>query len=256
MIIRKMTDQFAVIDDFLEPKQFELLWRYFQTAFYLSVDYHGLKGHWRLDDGRVMRTADIYYGENEQDIKRAFKGTLIYPTQLGIDLLIRRVIEQAPKFKDLIGSEGTDWASITAGTRLYERNSSLYWHRDSPISLTGSCTYYGHPTWNIQWGGELYIADEIEKPIPANYGPYINPPVNVMGTQEKVSIPPHLDNKEANKILMESGMGHFVMPKPNRIVILKTGTPHMLTKVNSAAGDHVRASTTLFFKRPGFDLAG
>ena len=50
---------------------------------------------------------------------------------------------------------------------------------------------------------------------------------------------------------MESGMGHFIMPKPNRLVVMKTGNPHMINKVQPAAGDHVRASVTLFLIRPG-----
>lgn len=61
----------------------------------------------------------------------------------------------------------------------------------------------------------------------------------------------HLDNTEVNEALMEQGMGYYVMPKPNRLVVMKTGNPHMISKVQPAAGDHIRASVTLFLIRPG-----
>lgn len=45
------------------------------------------------------------------------------------------------------------------------------------------------------------------------------------------------------------GCGNFIMPKPNRLVILGAA-PHMVTRVNAAAGASVRASAAGFFLRP------
>jgi hypothetical protein len=75
-------------------------------------------------------------------------------------------------------------------------------------------------------------------------------PKPVMG-RGLTQISGHLDNREVNAALMEFGMGHYVMPKPNRLVVMRTGNPHMISKIHPAAGDHVRASVTLFLIRPG-----
>ena len=48
---------------------------------------------------------------------------------------------------------------------------------------------------------------------------------------------------------MRHGVGRLVLPKPNRLVVIKGGTPHCGAKVREAAGNHVRASVSGFFKR-------
>ena len=70
-----------------------------------------------------------------------------------------------------------------------------------------------------------------------------------------VQLSSHLDNSEVNETLMEAGVGYFIMPKPNRLVIMKTGNPHMISKVQPTAGDHVRVSVTMFLIRPGQENA-
>jgi hypothetical protein len=60
----------------------------------------------------------------------------------------------------------------------------------------------------------------------------------------------HLDNRDANELLMARGVGSYVVPKPNRLVVIKGGTPHAIAKVRASAGRHVRASIGGFFKRP------
>lgn len=245
-----MNEQFMVIDDFLEPEEFEQLWRWFQVAPFFNNDLRGLHGAWRLDDGRVMRGPDIYYGALASRIAEAQRGTFAYPTGTAIDLLVRRFVAQGAQYRALVGVEGEEWRTLAIAPRLYERNSGLYWHRDSPSIVTGSCTFYAHPEWNVQWGGELFIAHESARAIPDDYGPHMIEPKDVMG-RGLVQLSGHLDNREVNRALMESGMGHYVMPKPNRLVVMRTGNPHMISKVQPAAGDHVRASLTLFLIRPG-----
>lgn len=248
--------QFMIVDDFLPAEQMEKVWLYFQTAPFINNDFRGLRGAWRLDDGRVMRAQDVYYSPIARELTRQMQDAVLpYPTSMGIDLVIRNFAEHGVKFSGLVGEEGKDWRTLVAAPRLYERNSSLYWHRDTPSVVTGSCTYYAHPEWNVQWGGELYIADASALDIPDGFGPSMRPPQDVMGLG-RMQVSGHLDNREVNAMLMESGYGHYVMPKPNRLVVMKTGNPHMITKIQPAAGDHVRASVTMFLVRPGKEGAG
>ena len=246
-------DQFLVIDDFLPPEHFQQMWRWFHVAPFFPNDVRGLHGAWRLDDGRVMRGPDIYYGSVAEQVAKAHPGSFACPTGTAIDLLVDAFVACTPA-ETLIGRQHADWRTLAAAPRLYERNSSLYWHRDTPAVVTGSCTYYAHPEWNVQWGGELFIAHPAALEIPSRYGPSMIAPKEVMG-RGLVQLSGHLDNREVNEALMTPGMGRYVMPRPNRLVVMRTGNPHMISKVQPAAGDHVRASVTLFLIRPGQEMS-
>ena len=243
-------DQFMVVDDFLAEEQFEQVWRWFHVAPFFPNDLRGLHGAWRLDDGRVMRGPDIYYGDVATEVAEANDGAFAYPTGTGIDLLIEQFSRRGELYASLVGQEGKDWRTLAAAPRLYERGSSLYWHRDTPAVVTGSCTFYAHREWNVQWGGELFIAHPDALNIPEDHGPSMIAPKNVMG-RGSVQLSGHLDNREVNAALMHMGMGYYVMPKPNRLIVMRTGNPHMISKVHPAAGDHIRASVTMFLIRPG-----
>ena len=242
--------QFVVVDDFLPSAAFEQMWRWFQVAPFFSNDTRGLHGAWRLDDGRVFRGPDVYSGEFAEKVAAAHEGAFAYPTGTALDLLVEQIRKSEDVYAPLVGREGPDWRTLAMAPRLYERGSALYWHRDTPAVVTGSVTYYAHPEWNVQWGGELFIAHPSALAIPEDHGPSMIAPKEVMG-RGMVQLSGHLDNSEVNAALMEAGMGYYVMPKPNRLVVMKTGNPHMISAVKPAAGDHVRASVTMFLIRPG-----
>lgn len=243
-------DQFMVIDDFLPDDQFEQMWRWFHVAPFFPNDMRGLHGAWRLDDGRVMRGPDVYFGEVAEQVAASNEGAFAHPTGTGLDLLLEQFSRQGEAYESLVGAERQDWRTLAAAPRIYERGSSLYWHRDTPSVVTGSCTYYAHKEWNVQWGGELFIAHPDALSIPEERGPSMLTPQEVMG-RGMVQLSGHLDNSEVNDELLRMGMGYYIMPKPNRIVIMRTGNPHMISKVQPAAGDHVRLSVTMFLIRPG-----
>ncbi len=74
------------------------------------------------------------------------------------------------------------------------------------------------------------------------------------GTQLRpttVHIPAFLDNEQENARLGRIGLGRYIAPRPNRLVVIVGGTPHMINRVSPAAGDHVRCSISGFFHRPG-----
>ncbi|TGD70938.1 hypothetical protein E4634_20255 [Mangrovimicrobium sediminis] len=242
--------QFVVIDDFLAPDAFEQMWRWFQVAPFFANDTRGLHGAWRLDDGRVFRGPDVYYGALAAEVAQAHEGAFAHPTGTALDLLVEAFAGCGDLYADLVGRQGRDWRTVAMAPRLYERGSALYWHRDTPSVVTGSVTYYAHPDWNVQWGGELFVAHPSALQIPDSHGPSMIAPKEVMG-RGMVQLSGHLDNREVNEALMDAGMGYYLMPKPNRMVILKTGNPHMISAVKPAAGDHVRASVTMFLIRPG-----
>jgi len=241
------TDQIAVIDDFLSPDQHQTVWNYMTAEQYTQMNVINWAGAWRLDDGQAMRGPGTSYGDFQGSAYR-------YPSKTGIDILIETMVTNAQSFERWIGRKDKDWIVFTAAPIVYPRKSGLYWHRDA-TSWTGSYTYYAHREWNIQWGGELLVADSSTQSIPDSHGAFMKSPQELYGAPngQKFSYGAHFDNSEANKTILESGVGTYVMPKPNRLVIIKERNPHCVTKVDDAAGDHVRASISGFFLKPGFD---
>ena len=239
---RSNTDQFAVIDDFLSDEDWTEVHQYMEYTTYLHVADGGWNGAWRLDDGRVMRGPSISYGEHPNTEAK-------YPTHLGVDRFISSLINVSAELRKQIGKEETDWDCFTLLPMLYPRNSGLYWHRDA-AGWTGSYTYYVHREWNIEWGGELMVSNAPNKDIPKDWGVFMSSPRKGDGIKGEQSFGAHLDNRDANKKLMDPGMGTFIAPKPNRLVVISEGNPHTISQIRPAAGDRFRMSLSGFFQRP------
>jgi Rps23 Pro-64 3,4-dihydroxylase Tpa1-like proline 4-hydroxylase len=153
---------------------------------------------------------------------------------------------------ELVGKRGVDFDGISACTYLYPQGTGLSWHVDVPRLYTGAYIFYAHPTWNCQWGGELFVADESGRPQELDQGTVTL--LRREGTQLRpttVRVPAFLDNERENAELGRIGMGRYIAPKPNRLVVIASGNPHMINRVNPAAGSHVRCSVSGFFHRPG-----
>ncbi|MBI3297799.1 MAG: 2OG-Fe(II) oxygenase [Elusimicrobia bacterium] len=228
------TESYAVFDDVLSPEDFTLFWNYMQDEDYAYVR----SGKWikafRTGDGDCLQ-GPVYLSERVTE-DQPYKP---YPTGLGIDLLFKKVRAEAEAFKPWIGTQGKDWDYFSARPYLYPAGTGLSWHDDS-LSYIGAFAYYGHPEWNIQWGGELLIA--AEKP---RIGAYPKRPV--VGAPEGKMIGFHLDNAGQNERLLGPGLGTYVQPKPNRLVLIGRGISHTIKKTEADAGDRARASVTGFF---------
>ncbi len=228
------TASYAVFDDVLSDGDFPLFWNWMQAEDYAYVR----SGKWikafHTGDGDCLQ-GPVYLSERVTE-DQPFKP---YPTGLGIDLLFAKVKSEAAAFKAWVGEQGKDWDYFSGRPYLYPAGTGLSWHDDS-LSYIGAFAYYGHPVWNIQWGGELLIAQE--KP---RIGAYPKRPV--LGDPQGKMIGFHLDNKGQNERLMEAGLGTYVHPKPNRLVLIGRGISHTIKKTEADAGDRVRASVTGFF---------
>lgn len=130
------------------------------------------------------------------------------PTGKGIDALIKRLDDVLDEFADIVGHRDRDWVLFTARAFLYPRGTALSWHndRDHELPRSGAFAYYAHECWKHGWGGELLLA----------------PPA---GGRD---------------------LGRFVMPAPDRLVLIRAGVEHAIQPVLPAAGDAVRASIAGF----------
>lgn len=228
-----------VLDNFLPKGSFDLLWNQFQIQTFQRVDQGGYEGHWLAEDGAALKGPTIGFKK---------KWHAQYPTETAYDFVADGIVDHAHFFSDLIGEFGSDWDDFTLFPALYPRDTGLHWHRDADVNA-GSYTLYCHPTWNVEWGGALFVSSIQLNKIPEDWGVYMKKPARVQGAKHPITWSSHLDNSDSSHVLLEHGIGNYVLPKPNRLVILKGGAPHAVAKVNASAGNHLRGSISGFFKK-------
>ena len=124
---------------------------------------------------------------------------------------------------------------------LYPRGTKLSWHDDSTV-YCAAATYYCHLKWGSTWGGELMVAEV---------------PGLAQVFQGKNLSKPHMDHEWEDQYINIYGMGNFITPKPNRLVLMAPGTYHAINRVDADAGDHLRAAIVGFLlpekKEPSVD---
>jgi hypothetical protein len=212
---------FRVVDDFLAPDAWTEIWTHFQFVELLPVTRS--LGAWKLDDGVPLGGHEIVTEGRDPDARR--------PAGTPIDHLIEALLRRSDLYADLVRDT---WTHLSARPYVYPRDTGLSWHVDDHELYAGAFIYYAHPRWDAHWGGELLIAeleggDEEEEELP------------IMGYR--------FETEAYSERLLDMGCGNFVMPKPNRLVLL-AGAPHMIARVSPAAGHNVRASVSGFFLKP------
>jgi 2OG-Fe(II) oxygenase superfamily len=238
------SDQVAVFDDYLPKGEFVAVWRYVQNEEYRHVHQDGVEGVFRIGDGNPLIGGRAVYADPQRSLPEsplralteANAADLVYPTTLAVDYVIRRLLRHAPKLARWIGRAGQDWSFLSASASVYPQGTGLSWHRDGS-RYTGAYIFYSHREWNVTWGGELLIADETTKN-------------DFYDELRRDSTVHQFDNQAENKYLLNVGMGLYLMPKPNRLVVIAGGNAHAISQVNRSAGNRVRASIAGFFFRP------
>ncbi len=214
---------FKIIDDFLDEAAWTSLWTEFQFADLRPVTR--TSGAWKLDDGVPLGGQEIVTPPREEELAHDPEQPHRYPSQTALDAVITALFGSMNELTEIVGDS---WARVSARPYVYPRGTALSWHSDDHALTTGAFVYYAHPHWNAHWGGELLIADEPDEELP------------IMGHR--------FETESYSAQLLERGAGRFVMPKPNRLVVL-AGAPHAVARVADAAGQNVRASVSGFFLR-------
>ncbi|HEX4420779.1 MAG TPA: hypothetical protein VH165_22845 [Kofleriaceae bacterium] len=234
-------DKFAILDDVLSSDQLAGFWRHLNETEYNPVNRTVFKGQWKEADGTPVESKLSIVASNLpiQNMlppalaQAAAQIATFYPTRSPLDAVIDATRQCAQQFPDLVGKEQADWLGLTARLYKYPVNTSLSWHMDERL-YTGAFIYYGHPVWDLKWGGELLIADAFDRKALAK-------PTDPAAAE---------DGRPRDEVLMSEGLGHYVSPKPNRMVLLAPEVPHMITKVHPDAGERFRASIAGFFVSP------
>ncbi|MDQ3935771.1 MAG: hypothetical protein M3340_14200 [Actinomycetota bacterium] len=210
-----------VVDEVLPPDAFAALSADVSHADYRSVHSRRWDRAWRLWDGSPLRGASVWF---DPEGRRPGESPH-YPTGTAVDRLFESIRELAGAHPGIAGSEGSDWVAMFLAPWLYPVGSALSLHHDAG-TYSGAFTFFTHARWRIHWGGELMVFDA----APAE-------PQSARVSEEDEPEPP-------------SGIATCVFPRPNRLALLGPDRPHMIRRVDTNAGAHVRASLAGFFLRP------
>lgn len=215
---------FTIVDDFLDEESWTKLWSDYQFMELLPVTR--TSGAWKLDDGVPLGGREVTLprkgGAGKSGVGKAAKQAPADP----LSKLMTHLLERQELHERLVDD---NWNRLVARPYVYPRETGLSWHVDDHELYAGAFIYYAHPVWNAHWGGELLIGETDGQELP------------IMGYR--------FETEAYSAQLLEVGCGNFIMPKPNRLVLL-SGAPHMIAKVSSAAGQNVRATVAGFFLRP------
>lgn len=228
------TENFVIIDNFISRKSFTTLWNFFQSENFEFIQSKEWVKINRLQDGNALYSEPFF-----SDSIIGIDLDRIYPTKTGIDILFSQINRNLKYLSKWTGTKGRNWSHYFGRGYLYPINTGLSWHDDF-TEITAAYIFYVNPIWNIQWGGELLVADEKTKDIKRS-----KKPIDAKGTKKFLG--PYLDNCDENQQILERGYGHYILPKPNRFVILKSGIIHSVKKVDQSAGDNCRCSFAGFF---------
>lgn len=213
---------FRVIDDFLDEEVWTAVWTHFQFLELLPVSRGA--GAWKLDDGVPLGGHELVMAPGA-----GLAGAQDDP----IATVAKAILDQPELYEGLVDPA---WSRLSARPYVYPRGTSLSWHSDDSERYAGAFIYYAHPRWNAHWGGELLIAE-------------LPPGEEGEPDEDELPIMAYRFETEAySDALLDMGVGNFVMPRPNRLVLL-AGAPHMVARVSPAAGHNVRASVSGFFLR-------
>ncbi|WP_157429474.1 2OG-Fe(II) oxygenase [Actinomadura oligospora] len=206
--------RFLVIDDFLDEAALVATRGMVDRADYTKVDSVIAPD----DDGPAYRSRGTQFTEE--------LGGADVPGRPRVYREVTRTVRSHP---ELYGVGGTDWNRVGFTFWKYPAGSRLGWHNDEGGGRRGEFILFLHQRWRPSWGGELLLLDEDPEPL--------------LG-----SVPAHPDPS----VLMERLLDRCptspvaVLPRPNRLVLVKAGTVHQIHRVDRTAGDAVRRTLTGF----------
>lgn len=138
----------------------------------------------------------------------------------------------------LFGDAGATWNKITFTYWQYPAGSRLGWHNDAGRGREGEFILYLHRQWDISWGGELMVIDRDPQSL-----------LDLAGSDGSALEAAGPDVR-LRKILQDCEISPLaILPRPNRLVLVKANTVHTVRRVDHTAGDNKRCTLTGFFYR-------
>ncbi|MFJ3235691.1 2OG-Fe(II) oxygenase family protein [Streptomyces sp. NPDC086787] len=211
-------ERFRIIDDFL-----------------LSDDLDEIRS--LMKRRQFDRVASVVYPEADGPALRS-RGALLRQdsVELAVDVqgngtppgAHAAILQELRSHPDLFGTAGEDWSVVGFSFWQYPAGSRLGWHNDVATGRQGEFVFFLHEEWKASWAGELILLDV--DPAAINLDTTGMSPLEVV--EAKASLASHALTA--------------IVPKPNRLVLVKEGTIHCIHRVDHTAGETLRQTMTGF----------
>ncbi|RQR40635.1 2OG-Fe(II) oxygenase [Burkholderia sp. Bp9142] len=203
-------ERYWIIDDFLSVDEFAALKETMCNAKYTriaSVVSPALDGFALRSSGKVL-AHDTHAPPGDPDAPIAS---------------ILRAVRDTPT---VYGRAGEDWTIVSFAFWQYPPGARLGWHNDTGEGRCGEFVLYLHEEWGPSWGGELMLLDrDLGVGASASGNPAFALEAALNQSQSELTA---------------------IVPRPNRLVMIKAGTAHFINRVDASAGDARRCSLTGF----------
>ncbi|MEV5242992.1 2OG-Fe(II) oxygenase [Streptomyces cinnamoneus] len=135
-------------------------------------------------------------------------------------------------YSDFYGQAGSDWDRIAFAFWKYPAGSRLGWHNDAGQGRQGEFILFLHERWRPSWGGELKLIDE-----------------DPQSAAEDEATESDLVLRMEARIEQSATSPVAIVPKPNRLVLVKSETIHTIGRVDHTAGGTLRRTLTGFVSK-------
>lgn len=213
MILTAQDRRYVVFDDVLDD--FAGFTRFFGSQDFASVTLAGWQRVWHPTDGTVLAGRQLKHSAS--------------PFNSRMDDLHRVVHSLAAShLRDFVGA----WSDILVKPYVYSEGTKISWHND--LGYSAAAIFYAHERWSASWGGELMVSEP--------------PPEGERVFMESACAASQDGLRRAHEPMVERmGLGHYISPKPNRLVFTRGGVWHCISRVDKSAGDALRCSVVFFF---------
>jgi hypothetical protein len=225
------TSQVRVVDDLLPAGAFAPLRAYAESIPYVFIHEQTWHKAWQLTDGLPLFGIGTHYRD---DGAYSDEETPHYPTRTPLDPLLDAIRGAAGEAEAVVGKSGADWTSIVLNPFIHPRGTGLSIHRDGRI-YSGAVVFYVHHEWDVHWGGHLLLLDQ-------RTGADVD--------LDDVQLRTFLSTDHATPVVSDPGLALCILPKPNRLVLLRGDVLHMITRIDADAGDRPRITFSGFFVVP------
>lgn len=216
---------YLVIDDLVPFDEWTELHRHAINDAYFYENSFEWNRVWHPLSGMSLLTGPKSYGDTGKPGAK-------FPTKTAYDHFFRAVEKHQNVIADFLGI-GVDQVRYVMSAYLYRAGWGLPWHEDIGENgeYVGAFSYYMHKEWRGNWGGELMILNDERRHVCDNG-------IDLAFLQGTGLAAP-------SKV--EGGIGAFILPKPNRIVVMRPKVLHSVNSVSALAGENMRFSLAGFF---------
>ena len=201
-------DRYVVIDNFLSDSDLRTLRENFQQTQFDSID--------SVVNAKIDNFAFRSKGQ-----------VLSHYTKVA-DKPYLEIIRALKKYDYIAGKPGEDWRHLSLAFWRYPPGARLGWHDDAGRGRSGEFILYLHQAWRASWGGELIIQNNISE-------------------HERILFTETDPFKRVDEAVSGSSTDLVaILPKPNRLILMKAATPHYVNRVDAAAGKSSRLSLAGF----------